>query len=124
MRRDWVALVEGNPRLWECLFAAASGNRTWNVVTCDKLDNFFSRGVTSEGEAKSLLTYLLPMLESSGVPSENALRAACTSGGRKWLLKLLAKCLLGTEVRKVIDCSSPRGELLYMTDIVHSCGCW
>lgn len=106
--RYWVALVEGNPRLLECLLAAASGSNHWSQVYYGKLDSFFSNGVTSEGDAAAILNLLLPMVEASGVLQSEALTATCTAGGSNLLLTLLGKCLLGTPVSNRLISAAPR----------------
>jgi hypothetical protein len=95
----WVALVEGNPRLLECLLAAASGGKYWYQVDCQQLDDFLSKGVTDELAAEALLARLSKFIEESNVLGSDALDAARSAAGSEWLLKLLGLCLLGTEVK-------------------------
>jgi hypothetical protein len=100
--------VEGNPRLLECLLAAASGSDNWSQVVHGKLDSFFSKGIASERDAVSILDLLMPMVERSGVLQSCALTTTGTAGGSKLLLTLLGRCLLGTLVSSGLISAAPR----------------
>eukprot|EP00878_Enallax_costatus_P003373 GHUV01003582.1.p1 GENE.GHUV01003582.1~~GHUV01003582.1.p1 ORF type:complete len:933 (+),score=222.33 GHUV01003582.1:384-3182(+) len=106
----WVALVEGNPRLLECLLAAASGSPEWNCINTDGLDRFLSRGVVTEAEAKRILDSLLTFTDKLQMLGHNAITADDDS---KWLLSLLGRCLLGTVVRSY-DSIDDSGKLTYV----------